>query len=42
MSKHWRLTIEGNIMSDVLAILGVLGKSDVASGKKMNLEVTDT
>ena len=41
MSKHWRLTIEGDVMSDMLAILGVLGKSGVASGKKMNLEVMD-
>ena len=41
MSKHWRLTIEGNVMSDVLAILGVLAKANVVSGKKMNLEVMD-
>mgnify|MGYP001590688016 CR=1 FL=1 len=41
MPKHWRLTIEGNVMSDVLAILGVLAKSNAVSGKKMNLEVMD-
>ena len=41
MSKHWRLTIEGNVMSDVLAILGVLERNDVAAGNHMDLEVTD-
>ena len=42
MSKHWRLTIEGNIMSDVLAILEVLGKSEILCGEKINLEVMNT
>lgn len=41
MPKHWRLTIEGNVMSDVLAIVSALENNKLAFGKKARLEVMD-